>query len=582
MKKILSSIAVILLSAMIKTGAVPAMPGLMKFTQPDGTVIEASLCGDEFFHFYRTPSGDILLLDEADGFLKPASLTPQGTLSIASSTHAAKTGFSEPRMQAALSNHYNLRKAAMQQAGVNRQSRIAPGEIKPTFPLDKDVRGLILLVEYQDVKLLPTSTPEYFDKKINSRNYSGPDSYGSVADYFAEQSQGQFIPSFDIVGPLTLPQNRAYYGTTDKGLINQFHDACKIADTEFDVDFSKYDANGDKFVDFVFVIFAGHGKAQGGPNESVWPAMIDLSTKIYDYFDDMNLGVAACSCELKGGSGEEYDGVGTICHEFSHILGLPDVYDPLYSGGYGMGHFDIMDIGTYNGNQTTPSGYTAMDRYTLGWLNPTVLDGPKANVTLEPFETSNKAYCIVNPDNNNEYYLLENRQLHGWDSALPGHGLVISYIHYDSSLWKRNLANSPGRAGYEHIRLIAADNNWSTSLPGDEEADPFPGSLGKTMFTDDTTPAAKWYSSNKSVGAPITNIREENGIITFDFMMHGSIDTTAEDGSHNVHVADNNIICSEDAEVYTVNGHPTGSKTGLAPGVYIVKQGGNATKVVIR
>ena len=162
--------------------------------------------------------------------------------------------------------------------------------------------------------------------------------------------------------------------------MNFYRDACIAADTQAGVDFSLYDVNNDDFVDFVFVIFAGHGEAQGGSSDCIWPAMMYLENSVYDYFDDKNLNVAACACELKDAEGEEWDGVGTICHEFSHILGLLDVYDARYSGGYGMGHYDMMDVGPYIADGRIPAGYTAMDRYTVGWLDPVVLSEPAKEV----------------------------------------------------------------------------------------------------------------------------------------------------------------------------------------------------------
>lgn len=144
-----------------------------------------------------------------------------------------------------------------------------------------------------------------------------------------------------------------------------------------------------------------------------------LEDYVFDYFDGLNLNVAACACELKGGSGTNLDGVGTICHEFSHILGLADIYDTSHAGGHGMSHYDIMDAGTYNNDQISPSGYTAMDKYTLGWIEPKVLENDAKDVVLRPFNEFHDAVFLVNPENTNEYYTLENRQQTSWDEGLP-------------------------------------------------------------------------------------------------------------------------------------------------------------------
>lgn len=233
--------------------AVPAIPGLQRLVQPDGSVVEATVKGDERFHYYETAAGEILLRDEL-GTLRPAVLTAAGELRASGSI----TGQATPQWQ---------REAIMEAVAgkfreAEQQARVAPNPVPSKFPTTGTVTGLILLVEYQDVKLTPQATKEHYEQKCNQPGYSSEATYGSVLDYFTAQSDGKFTPHFDVVGPLTLPQNRAYYGMGDNGLVNQFRDACLVAD-EMGLDFSKYDLNQDGFVDFLFVIFAGHGEAPG-------------------------------------------------------------------------------------------------------------------------------------------------------------------------------------------------------------------------------------------------------------------------------------------------------------------------------
>jgi M6 family metalloprotease-like protein len=552
--------------------AVPAKPGIMRLTQPDGSVVEATIVGDEHFHYYETPAGEILLRDNT-GTLRPATISADGSLEAC----GAITGKATPAAERTL-----IFKAIAEQAekaAGKQPSRVAPNPILPKFPTTGTVTGLILLVEYQDVKLTPQATLEHYEQICNQAGYQSEATHGSVLDYFTSQSNGRFTPRFDVFGPLTLPRERAYYGMADNGLVNQFRDACLVAD-EMGLDFSKYDINEDGFVDFLFIVFAGHGEAQGGPYESVWPAMMDLSDYVFDYFDGLNLGVAACSCELKGGSGTNLDGVGTICHEFSHILGLADIYDTSKQGGHGMCHYDIMDIGTYNDNQVTPSGYTAMDKYTLGWLEPMVLDSPIENVTLRPFNETHDAAFIVNPDNPDEYYTLENRQQQGWDKGIPGHGLVATYCHYDKKLWNRNIVNAVA-AGYEHVCIVAADNVWMNSV-SDEAGDPFPGTMQNTALSATTVPAAFWKSSGSAVPVPwyISNIRETaEGNITFDFSTTAGVNAIADDDPC-VRVEGNSIIAPEGSEIYDIAGRRTSAQY-LPEGIYIVATPQGAVKVKI-
>lgn len=563
------AIAVSLTLGGLIANAVPAKPGIHKLTQPDGSVVEASIIGDEYFHYYETTAGELLLRDDK-GTLRPCVIASDGKLKAEGSIKGIATdNATRGKIMSAI--------AARNEAAMAK--RVAPAEIKPSFPTTGTVTGLILLCEFQDVKFTDAATKEHYDLICNKPGYSTESTRGSVIDYFTEQSGGKFTPRFDVVAGITLPYDRAHYGMTND-VNNLFRDAALEAD-KLGLDFSKYDINNDGFVDFLFVVFAGHGQAQGGPYESVWPAMQYLEDYVFDYFDGLNLNVAACACELKGGSGTTLDGVGTICHEFSHCLGLADIYDTGHGSGHGMSHYDIMDIGTYNNDQISPSGYTAMDKYTVGWLEPRVLDSDAKDVVLRPFNESHDAVFLVNPENPNEYYTLENRQQRSWDEGIPGHGLVISYCHYEPKLWKRNTVNAAA-AGYEHVRIVAADNVWAATTLN-EATDPYP-SLGNDTFSAVSLPAAKWNSTGKTVDWAINNIREsEDGTITFDFVAdRAGIDGIAADNAQeSVKVVGNDIIAPADATVYDLAGRLAGTR-GLHPGVYIVKTAAGATKVVIK
>ena len=543
----------LILSAGIALGAfsalaVPPIPGFVNIPQPDGSTVEARIIGDRNFHYYQLRDGSYMMADVESGFLRPATMEKIEQLRIA---------------------HLQLREA--EALKMETRAAVQPNEIKKKFPTTGTVKGLIVLAEFQDVKFQPETTVDYVSTKLNQIGFKAPEANGSAVDYFIEQSQGQFTPHFDVVGPITLPKKREDYGKNED-LDGLFRDAAIKAD-EAGVDYTQYDVNDDGFVDFFFVIFAGHGEAQGGPTESVWPAMKDISNYVYDMFDGMYLSVAACSCELKGGTGTNQDGVGTVCHEFSHILGLPDIYDAQNTGSLGMLHYDMMCYGSYNDDQRTPSGYTAMDKYTLGWIEPRLLDGPQKDVELKPLSTDNDCIFLVNPNNKDEYYTLENRQPIGFDAGLPGHGLVISYVHYDRNHWAKNTVNTL-MAGYDHVGMVCADNspilNTTASATNHEAGDTFPGAKGVTEFTDNTKPAAVWKASGKQipVGMPITNIRElEDGTILFDFMQGSGI-AEIEDGSF-----------GEAVEYFTLQGMRV-SADNLTPGIYIVRDSEGRTRKV--
>ena len=426
---------------------------------------------------------------------------------------------------------------------------------------------------------------------MNEENYDGDIASGSVRDYFLNQSENKLKLHFDVVGPITLSQNRKYYGSAEEAgkerVDEMMAEAVKLAKEQNpDLDFSSYDLNEDGVVDFVYAIYAGYGEAQGGPEETVWPQSSTLEYKDWNLYDGLYLGRYSCSCELRGKTGSTLDGIGTFCHEFSHILGLPDIYDPRYSGCPGLNGWDVMDIGSYNNESKTPAGYTAMDKYTLGWLKPELLDGPQS-VSLEALATSNKAYFLVSEKNPNEYFTFENRQNVGWDAALPGHGLLICHIQYDKGIWRSNTVNTDG---FEHVSLVVADKNKRES-EGSSMKDVFPGSSKNTSFTDDSEPAMLWNSGAK-VGKPITNIKEVDGVITFDFMKDTGIESFEAITDFRVYSEGQTIVISNDGldeiNIYSLSGEliytskEANCRIPVDKGCYIVRIGTKSSKVNVR
>lgn len=568
MKKVL--VSGILMLTTLSGICVPAKPGLMRMTDSTGATVEVYLRGDEHTHYYETVAGNILLRCPGDEF-RYAEVSADGGIT-------AGRRYVASQERAAADN--TTLKAAFARRRMSKEAATAPGPIASQFPTIGQTRCLVILAEYPDVKFTEAATPEYFNAKINQEGYSDDRTCGSVRDYFNDQSNGLYTPVFDVVGPITMPHERSYYGLSEN-IDAHVRDACMEADAKFDVDFTRYDSNADGFVDFVAVLFAGHGEAQGGPAESFWPAMKDLSNSVYDMFDGMYLSRAFCSCELANGSGTVLDGIGTFVHEFSHVLGLPDVYDSSLCGGYGMGHYDVMCFGPYNLDGCCPAGYTALDRYTVGWLKPDVLEGQLEDVELEPLSSSNKAYFIVNPANPNEYYTLENRQPDKWDAGLPGHGLVISYVNYVPSMWKKNTVNALKTTPYEHIRIVAADGKWNSN---NEEGDVFPGAENQyTEFTDTTEPAAVWQSDKSPLGRPVTNIRQdESGKIIFNFnKTTGGIATAEADTAGAVRGGTGRIIAPDGARVFDICGRETGTER-LSPGIYVVATGDRTVKVTVK
>lgn len=488
-------ISVLALLSVASLFAVPAYRGWQTKTQPDGNTIEVQLNGDEFYHFYTNRAGQVVTCDE-QGYWTIVEQQPS------SATISARRKAS-PMMQ-------------------TRPHRVGKINLAP--------RGLFILVNFKDSKYQSSNTQEEMNKMMNADTYTYNGAYGSARKYFIDQSHGAYVPTFDVVGPVTLSKNCSYYGKNDSEDNDMYPgdmvvEACKLADTQFDVDFTQYDNDHDGYVDFVYIIYAGKGEADGGAASTIWPHNWSISSAIYfgncTYkkedckVDGLYIDNYACSGELNGHDGSR-NGIGTLCHEFGHVLGLPDYYDTKYGSNHDNARtpddWDIMASGSYNGDGNYPPNYSAHEKYFFGWNTPTNLGNTPAALTLNANGTSgynsyqlNTANILQSATQEGVNYYIENRQQSGWDTYLPGHGLLVWYVNYNADAWSQNVPNNT--AGSPRYTVISATGN-KTGLG--TAKDPFPG----TNSVKTTTIAGK----------PLSNITETNGAISLIYVKNPNSD----------------------------------------------------------
>lgn len=530
-----------LLAAMWAFGAsaVPAKPGLLTMTQADGSEIEVRLVGDEFSHYYLSEDGYLLTTAGRDFYYADIDAEGAPVSSGIRATPAALRPAAATRFLNGLNKEHMIsamslrREAAIASRIPVMRSRGATGDegslpapvpgLLPgsDFPCFGEQKVLVILVNYSDVKMSTSDAHMYFSGLLNEPDFSLNGATGSARDYFEECSKGRFLPEFDVYGPVELPNPRAYYGKNDRygndeNAWKMVTDACRMLDGE--VDFSQYDRNHDGYIDNVFIFYAGKGEATGGGDDTVWPHSWELENagKGSYKFDGVLVNRYACSNELVG---MKADGVGTFVHEFSHVMGLPDLYAT--NGGFSFtpDAWSVLDYGPYNNDGHTPPLYGAFERCVLGWMTPGEIAGP-LTVELSPISTNTAG--IIRTASENEYFLLENRQRTGWDAYLPGHGMLVWHIHYVPSIWDANAVNNS--ANHQYVDLVEADDiKTRLSRAGDS----FPGTAGITEFTDDTSPSMKTWEG-ESLGLPVTEITETpEGMITFKVAGGGEYDFPA-------------------------------------------------------
>lgn len=515
--------------------AVPASKTAYKVTQPDGTVLTLRLHGDEHLNYTTTADG-YTVVKRADGYYCYATLSDsrlEATDMVA--RDAAERGAIERERLSGMEKYIKptVRTALakpMMMAPLMQTRR------KAAAPLSDDrFKGLVLLVEWNDRTFSDDADKEHYTDLINKRGYTGfTDSKGkrqvytgSVRDYFFDNSEGQFDPVFDIVGPIKVDREcKSAKGT--ENAVSIISEALKNADN--DIDFSEFDADGDGCVDMVYVIFAGFGSNFGGNDEGyIWPHAYSLEYSRLK-LDGVKFGRYACSTELYGveDSFSMLDGIGTIAHEFSHVLGLMDHYDTDNDENGDCitpGDWDIMSAGSYNNYGRTPAGYSGFERYSLGFTNPEIIN-TAGKRTLGNIQQTNKCFKMQSGEKK-EYFIIECRKRTRWDAYLPGNGMLIWRVDStNTQVWNYNMVNSYANHPYLELLRAAPEKN-SQDYVVDSGGDTFPGT-GKVTFISNSTEPSLMSWTKMDCSYFIDEISYSGGTVTFNVNV-GSPDIATED-----------------------------------------------------
>lgn len=489
--------------------AVPAYPRPRGVTNPDGSEVTLRLLGDEYGHVTVDADGRVMSQD-ADGNWRAV---PEASVK-SMTTRSRRT-----------------RK-------VNRSS----------FPCRGEVRSLIVLVDFPDIRFSTDLIYDEVDQMLNLPGFDRREHIGCAADYFRAQSQGLFDPSFDVYGPVRASKSATYYGQNDGNGDDMYAhelaiEICRALDGQ--IDFSRYDLDEDGQIDNLYFFYAGYGENFAGNKAAwIWPHADHIDS--YDIpasertFDGKVLNSYGCCAELYGSTGTDITAIGTFCHEFGHILGLPDTYDVNYSDDgstYHPDQWDVMASGSYlpltRNSGAVPAGYSALERWLLGWAEPIDISAAQS-VELQALQSTGMSVRVSTADPD-EFFLIENRQQSGYDRYLPSHGMLAwhidrrpsAYISVTlggenktiscSDAWSLDYNAINCNPTHPCLEIEKASGNDGSKTSQDT---PFPGRQLRTSFTDATSPSMRSWSGAPT-GKPITNITERSGVIAFDFMGGG-------------------------------------------------------------
>ena len=589
MKKIIAMLSLALAAS--TTFAVPAKQAKKTLTLADGTQVVATQMGDEYMNWWQADNGmRYVESQENEGVYVAANMD---IMTANAEMRRAQVG--EKRAKRLNS----VRKAA-DLSSFGGQQRVQIGDEHVTYEGKK--KGIIILVQFPNQKFEKGHDNAYYNMVANEKGLTHEDGYvGSVSDYFLSQSNGKFELDFDIAGPYTLSHTSSYYGKNDGANIDvkvgyMIQEGCDAAVAD-GFNFNDYDWDGDGYADQVFVLYAGLGEASGGDAKTVWPHEYQIRYtcvgKVLNYTAEGKgkVDTYACANEMERvineytgqyTSDQKLAGIGTICHEFSHCLGFADMYDTTANGSnYGMGFFDVMASGSYNGGGFIPCNYNAYERIYAGWTEPIVLKDPASVEKMMSTEDYGRPFIIYNDKHPEEFFTLENREKKGWDAALYGSGMMITHVDYDQSVWGVNQVNASA-SDHQRCTIFHADNDDNGQDLGSIQNDLYPymvsGTVMNDELTDDSRPAAKLYNKNadgtKYMGKPVTAIRKNaDGTMSFDFM-GGSEENILDNTTKKEGTAIKDIKADTrkaDNRVYSIDGRYLGDDiNALGKGLYIV------------
>ena len=563
MKRLIVCTLLTLLTA-VSIQAARALSEPFEVTQPDGTTLTIILHGDEYANWLTTTDGTMLV--ESNKAYYVAEIGDNGVLKatkhLAHAVHLRSASEQLLCMQQQ-SRHALFFDKAEKVVQAGRRAQINPAG--DYFPHEGEPRVLVILANYSDLSYVTENAHDVFDQLCNAEilpqfdETKSRNNLCSVRRYFQQSSHGKFNPQLDVVGPVTLPETMEYYGGSAVGSSSDanFGQFCRdaIAAVDDEVDFNKYDNDGDGKAEMVCVIFAGYGQnISGNPKDAIWPKCMRQNVTTNDaYASDASKNVVVsymnCGAELMHVSlNNTINGMGTFIHEFSHGMGLTDHYATNTGGrvdNQTPEYWDLMDYGEHAGNGYFPVPYTAWEQETMGWLEVEELVSSQTVSDMLPLLKGGKAYKFGNGADAEEWIYLENVQSRDATNQIPGfvygHGLLAMHVAYPKSFV--NMADYPNNtAGHPGISIVPADGlvingyRYVTKSSDGEyhptedapwtkdeyqnslKADPFPGTQNVDHLNASMElPNYLFYNGEQTPKQSLKNITEENGVISFRF-----------------------------------------------------------------
>ncbi|MEO0071392.1 MAG: M6 family metalloprotease domain-containing protein [candidate division WOR-3 bacterium] len=409
--------------------------------------------------------------------------------------------------------------------GVQFPGKVERPERLP-LPTDRARELLVILIDFNDN--IHTYSNSDFENLLFSSNT------GSMSDYYAEVSYRSLSLRGEVRGWYRMKENYRYYLGDSFGIYGDFPhntqglvvDLVKMVDPE--IDFARYDGDGDGFVDGLLIVHSGPGAEETRNPAHIWSHKWQLSDPVFGSPGPVQtadgVSVDVFSVQPERFTDNRLITIGVFCHEFGHILGLPDLYDTDYSSA-GLGGFCLMAGGSWGrAKESDPYGSSpvhpcAWAKYLLGWTIPDsvevgVIDSVSARLvavaadggSFRILKNKNGVDWSPSSPGSGEYFLVENRQRIGFDLGLPGSGLLI--LHIDES--------QPNNDNERHplVGILRADGSGSYALgPNERGSDAHLWKNSTTGVRNFTTPSTAFYDGVQT-GVVIEKISPADSVMS--------------------------------------------------------------------
>ena len=322
----------------------------------------------------------------------------------------------------------------------------------------------VLLVSTADYKSIDSA---FVFRMFNEEGFRENGYYGSVRDYFIASSAGQFKPTFDIY-PITLSNNFSSY-QSDASFILPALDLL-VERNDFKSRADKYESTIPFMILHPLFKDDAEKSCDGFFNHAF--SLRYSANKIYSKngyrFNDYAFVAQKAKGKSSSTNSKDVDMLGSYVHEFSHVIGLYDLYSADENGYATLGPlpYDVMSLGCYNGDGNYPPVFSAFERESMGWLKPIEIENSDSIYELKNI-SGMQAYAVSNPNHPNEFYLIEYRPAVGFDSKIEKsyysgqqgkNGVFIWYFDYDENAFASNNPNKNAAHQRAEVRAVLNKN----------------------------------------------------------------------------------------------------------------------------